>query len=497
MPQPANYTPTTNFAADEAAAIAGRSTVRTARVDLEFANIETTVDALCANIALLQRDDGALHDAIVTTESLAPTVKTLFGAGGITPRGAWVTATAYAVRDVVETLAPLVSYICVVAHVSGVFAADRAAGKWMVLGQEPGIGNFTSITLSTGGITLGTNNTQDLAATGNRFRDGWFGRTVTAALSMVTPLVTTGAAVNLALGINGASNWIIPAGTLALRPAADNTQDFGDPAFRIRTAFTGIIDSGIVGSLLLRTNNGTTQVEIGNSTGAVNRLVLSGRTAGGATQIYTDGADADIGIFVGTKGSGTFSVITNVLSVPVTQFQVLHTAAANRNITVTGSNGGNPKIGTTAGSLLLSSAAGPADGIIITSGAGGQIIGMTSGNLQITSNVQITGVGLWVGPNPSLQDGVGISYARSFSTRNSAGNADFALINAATINAAVDVVRVGSGSAGTIIKGRSGAGAPGVTDITAGEWTLWRDTTGATTKLYYNNAGAIQSVALA
>jgi hypothetical protein len=55
----------------------------------------------------------------------------------------------------------------------------------------------------------------------------------------------------------------------------------------------------------------------------------------------------------GTKGTGVFSFTTNADGTPATQFQVLHTASATRNITLTGSNGGNPTISTTAGSLAI------------------------------------------------------------------------------------------------------------------------------------------------
>lgn len=50
---------------------------------------------------------------------------------------------------------------------------------------------------------------------------------------------------------------------------------------------------------------------------------------------------------------------TTALSITTTggtQFQVTHTVGANRNVTITGSNAGNPVIGTTAGNLNLTSA---------------------------------------------------------------------------------------------------------------------------------------------
>lgn len=80
--------------------------------------------------------------------------------------------------------------------------------------------------------------------------------------------------------------------------------------------------------------------------------------------------------------------------------------------------------------------------------------------------------------------------------RNNANNGDIVVIGIATVNAVVDVVKIGPFSSGVQMKARSGAGAPSTSDIPTGEWCLWRDTSGGTTKVYYNNAGAIQSVTL-
>lgn len=500
--QPPAYNITTDFSADEAAALAGRSTVRTANLDTEFANIETTLDALCTNIALLQRDDGALHDAIVTTESLAPTVKTLFGAGGITPRGAWLTATAYAVRDVVETLAPLVSYICVVAHVSGVFAADRAAGKWMVLGAEPGVGNFTSITLSTGGITLGTNNTQDLAATGNRFRDGWFGRTVSAALSVATPLLTTTGAVNLGLGTNGATQWAMVAANGDLVPG-DNVSSIGGAANRIKQVFTPIIDSGTVGSLSLRAGNGIQVLRLDYAAAAVNFLTVQPAITGGKVIVYGNGSDVDVGIQIGAKGAASINFPTDILVTAANQFEVLHTAGASRHATITGSNGGAPVLDVTAGtsikinpnivlgqavskiipgvtSLSLRNNADAADNLII----------VDAGDVTVRASLAVAGTG-----NPATLGSLRTAYGGGNSvlvSRNNTNTANITLINTNTINGVADIVQIGlAGSTGVVWKTRSGAGAPTNVDLGPGECAVWRDTAGLTTKVYYNNGGAI------
>jgi len=64
---------------------------------------------------------------------------------------------------------------------------------------------------------------------------------------------------------------------------------------------------------------------------------------------------------------------------------------------------------------------------------------------------------------------------------------------------AAGVVAFGNGTAGdgsACILAKTKAGAPTTSDVPAGTWALIRDTSGATTKLYYNNAGTLQSVAL-
>lgn len=91
-----------------------------------------------------------------------------------------------------------------------------------------------------------------------------------------------------------------------------------------------------------------------------------------------------------------------------------------------------------------------------------------------------------------------IPYNTTITSRNNANNNDITLTRANTVNSVADVVKVGDqNSAGVVLRARSGGAAPSASDLNSGEWAVWRDTVGATTKLYYNNAGSIQSVALA
>jgi hypothetical protein len=93
------------------------------RVDTELANIEAALDGTQAALLDIRRSDGKLQNGIVTVDALAPGMTT-----GILPPTNWVTATSYTPLMSVWQASKL--YQCIVAHVSGVFATDLAAGKW-------------------------------------------------------------------------------------------------------------------------------------------------------------------------------------------------------------------------------------------------------------------------------------------------------------------------------------------------------------------------------
>ena len=155
MPQPPQYLRITDFSTDEANNLTGRSTVRTPNLDTEFDNVKLTLDQLLTNIGLIQRDDGKLLDGIVTQASLSSTVTALFVAIGANPRGAWLTGTLYAAKDIIETGAPVAPYMCVIPHTSGVFATDYAAGRWVVLGA--GLPNASQVSSTPTGSVAATN----------------------------------------------------------------------------------------------------------------------------------------------------------------------------------------------------------------------------------------------------------------------------------------------------------------------------------------------------
>jgi len=129
MSQPPTYNISNDFSDDETNNAGGRSTVKTAALDTELINLKATLDAVLANLALIQRDDTELADLTVKIHTIHSSVVALMG--DVNPRGLWVTSTVYAIKDAVEE--SNVSYLCSEAHTSGVFATDHAAGKWIAM----------------------------------------------------------------------------------------------------------------------------------------------------------------------------------------------------------------------------------------------------------------------------------------------------------------------------------------------------------------------------
>lgn len=116
------------------------------------------------------------------------------------------------------------------------------------------------------------------------------------------------------------------------------------------SVYTQAVDSGAAGDLLLTTNGGTTQFRIAHRASALNYWGAVGATNGNQPVLTAQGQTNVTGAF-GTNGTGGYVFYTNEAFVK--QFEITHTASSSRNIQVTGSNGGNPSITTSAGDLSV------------------------------------------------------------------------------------------------------------------------------------------------
>ncbi len=92
MAQPPDYDKTTNFT--QYATNNPQEPYPPALVDQEFDNIETTLDATLVNLELIQRDDGALQNDIVTQDAISDSVII-----GVNPPTTWAPITDYTVQD--------------------------------------------------------------------------------------------------------------------------------------------------------------------------------------------------------------------------------------------------------------------------------------------------------------------------------------------------------------------------------------------------------------
>lgn len=97
------------------------------QVDLELNNAKATLDAVLANLALIQRDDGGIKNATVGLDQLKAEVPVGFNAPV-----AWTTATIFTAGSS-TVFQGSGFYRCLVTHTSGVFATDLAAGKWQLI----------------------------------------------------------------------------------------------------------------------------------------------------------------------------------------------------------------------------------------------------------------------------------------------------------------------------------------------------------------------------
>lgn len=152
--QAPTYTPTESFSDSERNNAGGRSTVRTALLDAELSGVSRSVNALIANLALIQRDDGRIKDASVEPYNFSAATKAYVLGTKWNARGLWANTQVYAVNDMVDQGGA--AYICAIAHTSGVFATDYAAGKWQIF-TSSATGSAVSFTPNT---TISSTNVQ-------------------------------------------------------------------------------------------------------------------------------------------------------------------------------------------------------------------------------------------------------------------------------------------------------------------------------------------------
>jgi hypothetical protein len=138
-----------------------------------------------------------------------------------------------------------------------------------------------------------------------------------------------------------------------------------------------------------RTGAGTaaTALYVDSVASAVNFISVAPAAAGGAPALYVAGSSSDITLRLSAKGGNGIDFYTSGFT--ALQAVVVHTASADRYITLTGSNGGNPTIGTSAGNLAISTSligSGELRSSVSQANFAGFVSAGTSGNFQAGIN---------------------------------------------------------------------------------------------------------------
>ena len=178
---------------------------------------------------------------------------------------------------------------------------------------------------------------------------------------------------------------------------------------QVRTMSTNECDLGTSTERWKTIYAGTSIVLAATATN-VNGITLASVTTTNAPTFDFTGADTNVSGKIRTKGSGSVLVQTNSASA-VTQLEITHTASATRYIQITGSNGGNPTITTSAGNLAITPAVVGAASI---TAHGGTAIpaGGTAGAGFLLSSTSNFGVFFGSGA-PTLSAAKGSLYLRS------------------------------------------------------------------------------------
>lgn len=121
-------------------------------LDIEFNAVKVSLDETQSNLALIQDDDGQLARGSVGRDQLDSSIT--IGFASPTP---WATGSNYS-AGVSTVFQEAIFYSCLVDHVSGDFAADLTAGKWLLVADLSAAaalpdGGVTEAKLADGAVT--------------------------------------------------------------------------------------------------------------------------------------------------------------------------------------------------------------------------------------------------------------------------------------------------------------------------------------------------------
>ncbi|WP_431290387.1 hypothetical protein [Burkholderia cepacia] len=178
-------------------------------------------------------------------------------------------------------------------------------------------------------------------------------------------------------------------------PALVFAQSYPTPIFNALTITGGPLNAGtgvFTGQVSLGGSAGAEALRAVTTASAVNWLQAQGGTTGNWVELKAQGADSNVNLHLASKG--TYAIVMGTGG--GTQVQVQDTPSANRYLTLTGSNGGNPTIGASAGRVAITpgldaspiGAVTPSTGAFTTLAASGTVSGSGFDNYITSANTR-------------------------------------------------------------------------------------------------------------
>lgn len=197
------------------------------------------------------------------------------------------------------------------------------------------------------------------------------------------------------------------AGALALTNNSTPTITFGASG-NVDAKF---LATGTAGRHLFYNGGGLMMIMNGAAT-AVNYMTMQASASGGGVSVSASGGDTDVAFNFSSAGAGIVGFYTSSFGAQQVRFD--HTASATRALTLTGSNGGNPTIGATAGNVAVSTGIVGAASVAAHAATAIPAGGTAGAGLLVSSTANF---GIFFGSSaPTLSAAKGSLYLRSDGT---------------------------------------------------------------------------------
>ena len=306
MPSPPAYNQTTDFSNDEAGAVAGRSTVRTANLDTEFVNIEATLDQVVANFALSQSSDGTPLDDWVDLPALADDVINWISTNG----NGWYATDTGTVNTMVVTLDPapasLTNGMFVVTDIKLTNTATAVTLNVNGLGAKVVVTDGAGAVPSIGALTIGTFYGFQYDLSADKFQIVFSGDSI--AHSSAASLSATAAAASASTASTQAGIATTQAGIAtakAVLTAADVVSTAADVVSSGTNAATATTQAGVATTQAstATTQAGIATTQAGTATTQAGIATTQATAAANSATAAAASADAFDDTYLGAKSS--------------------------------------------------------------------------------------------------------------------------------------------------------------------------------------------------